>query len=167
MRDMNLFSRLIGAVILSLAFLGCVTAPINRPPPPEPNIKPSAPFMLPLKKSIILSKYGPRDGRFHTGIDLRVSRGTNDPVLASRAGRVTQSTKLRGYGTMVEILHEDGYSTRYAHLKKAFVKKGDKVRSQETIGLVGRTGRATTEHLHFEILTPKHRFLDPYSYLYP
>lgn len=74
-------------------------------------------------------------------------------------------TQLRGYGNIVVIKHEDGFSSRYAHLKKFLVRKGQKVKALQPIGIVGRTGRASTAHLHFEILTPKARFLDPARYL--
>jgi murein DD-endopeptidase MepM/ murein hydrolase activator NlpD len=63
-------------------------------------------------------------------------------------------------------VHDDGFSTRYAHLKKMNVKVGQKVKALQEIGIEGRTGRATTEHLHFEILTPKQRFMDPLPYLF-
>lgn len=68
---------------------------------------------------------------------------------------------MHGYGKLVEIRHEDGFSTRYAHLRRFRVQKGQWVKAGQVIGEVGATGRATTAHLHFEILTPKYRFMDP------
>jgi len=72
-----------------------------------------------------------------------------------------------GYGRMVELVHDDGFSTRYAHLRRIDVKLGQRVRQGDRIGIVGSTGRATTAHLHFEVLTPGYRFVDPAIYLFP
>ncbi len=123
--------------------------------------KPSSPFQRPLNKETILSKFGERGGSFHTGLDLRGRRGGGDFAYASRAGRVVAVGWVRGYGQLVEIKHADGYKSRYAHLKKAKVKLGESVKEREPIGIVGRTGRASTAHLHFEIITPDGYFIDP------
>lgn len=140
----------------------------RRPLPidPHPDIIPSEPFGLPLKKPSILSPFGKRGGRFHTGIDLRESRAGGETVMASRSGKVTFAARLSGYGNLIVIKHDDGFSTRYAHLKKYLVKKGQRVRRGEGVGIVGKTGRATTPHLHFEILTPAEKFTDPARYLF-
>ncbi len=63
------------------------------------------------------------------------------------------------------MTHDDGFKTRYAHLKSFKVTLGQKVKAGQVIGIVGKTGRATTAHLHFEILTPKSRFLNPRPFL--
>jgi murein DD-endopeptidase MepM/ murein hydrolase activator NlpD len=62
---------------------------------------------------------------------------------------------------MVLLRHGDGYFTRYAHLRAVEVRLGDPVNALQEIGIVGDTGRATTAHLHFEILTPERRPIDP------
>jgi murein DD-endopeptidase MepM/ murein hydrolase activator NlpD len=72
---------------------------------------------------------------------------------------------MSGYGRLVEIRHNDGFTTRYAHLKKMDVKLHQKVHRGQAIGRVGQSGRATTPHLHFEILTPKFRFKNPKDFL--
>lgn len=149
----------------ALLLTGCVT-PMHIPLPPEPTAKPSAAFCMPLPGARILSPFGPRGKRYHTGIDLQVNRRGGDPVHASRAGLVTRAAVLQGYGKLVEIQHADGFSTRYAHLRKFQVKKGERVIENQVIGFVGQTGRATAPHLHFEILTPKYRFMDPKSLIF-
>ncbi len=155
------------AVFYTLVLLtGCLTGGRSVPAPPETR-QASEKFNHPIKITKVLSNFGRRGGRYHTGIDLLGRRGGGDPVLASRAGRVIYVGRLSGYGNLVSIQHYDGFVTRYAHLKSASVKKGDHVNAFQKIGIVGRTGRATTAHLHFEILTPKTRFLDPYPYLFP
>jgi murein DD-endopeptidase MepM/ murein hydrolase activator NlpD len=73
-------------------------------------------------------------------------------VYAAAPGTVVWSGKKKRYGLSVVLKHSDGYRTRYAHLKKTLVKLGQPVEVGEKIGIVGRTGRATTAHLHFEII---------------
>ncbi len=142
----------------------CLHAP--GPLPPE-SAQPSDGFQAPLRGSItVLSPFGRRGRRFHTGLDLRLHRGANDPVYAARAGRVDFVGRLSGYGLIVSLRHEDGFYSRYAHLKNTGLKKGQRLEAGGLIGRVGRTGRATTEHLHFEILTPKSRFVDPAPYIF-
>lgn len=73
-------------------------------------------------------------------------------MLAARDGIVVLSgTSGNGYGTVVVIDHEDGFQTVYAHNDRELVEAGRRVRAGEPIALVGRTGNATTDHVHFEI----------------
>lgn len=92
-------------------------------------------------------------GRHHKGIDLLIEEGK--PVLASRSGRVSRAEYGRGYGLYVEMLHPEGFSTRYAHLSALSVQKGDWAPIGYVIGLSGRTGNAKNStikpHLHYEI----------------
>jgi len=97
----------------------------------------------------ITSKFGPRWGAFHAGIDLGVRTGTN--VKAARAGTVTFSGSAGGYGLLIRVSHGNGYETRYAHNSKLLVKAGDKVNAGQVIALSGNTGNSTGPHLHFEI----------------
>lgn len=95
-----------------------------------------------------------RDGdRRHKGIDLLVEEGK--PILAARSGRVSRAEYGRGYGLYIELLHPEGYSTRYAHLSALSVQKGDWAPMGYVIGLSGRTGNAKDSsikpHLHYEI----------------
>lgn len=89
--------------------------------------------------------------RQHRGIDFAAPSGT--PVLAAADGEVEQIGWLNGYGRTLALRHEDGRTTRYAHLS-AFapdLRAGSRVRQGEVIGKVGRTGLATGPHLHYEI----------------
>lgn len=99
----------------------------------------------------ILSPFGAsRGGRKHQGIDIRGARGA--PIHAARPGRVIASGHGgRGYGLRVVIDHGDGYRTVYAHADGLLVRIGDEVDEATPIARVGRTGNATSDHLHFEI----------------
>jgi murein DD-endopeptidase MepM/ murein hydrolase activator NlpD len=97
----------------------------------------------------VISRYGPRSGRMHTGTDLKLNKG--DTIYASYYGTVTRAKYYYGYGNMVVIDHGSDLETGYAHLSAFLVKQGDLVKKGQPIGLGGSTGRATTNHLHFEI----------------
>lgn len=88
--------------------------------------------------------------RWHYGIDLASKKGT--PILASEAGVVIYVGKgFSGYGKLVVIEHNDTWATLYSHLNKFHVKEGSKVTRGQMIAEMGRTGRASGVHLHFEI----------------
>lgn len=152
-------------VFVGCCFLaGCLgprARPGISPRPRRGEALPSARFLPPLKTAEVLSPFGWRHGHLHTGIDLRETQGGGDIVYASRAGRVVEVGTRRGYGRTVLLQHEDGYCTRYAHLRALTVRRGDRVKALQGIGIVGDTGDATTAHLHFEILTPRRRPIDP------
>lgn len=88
--------------------------------------------------------------RPHRGTDYAANRGT--PVWASGDGRVIRSSYDKNNGNIVVIQHGNGIQTKYLHLNKRYVKKGDRVRQKQTIGSVGSTGLATGPHLHYEFL---------------
>lgn len=113
----------------------------------------------------MLSPFGARGRTYHMGIDLQKGRRGGEAVLASRSGRVTYAKRMQGYGNIISVFHKDGYSTRYAHLKKFTVKPGAIVEAGQPIGIVGQTGRASTPHLHFEVITPDGKFIDPMYFL--
>lgn len=106
-------------------------------------------WAYPLPDAKVISPYGGRGGRGHSGVDIKTK--ANDEVLAAFDGIVEQSGPYYGYGNYIVIRHAYGFSTCYSHQSKNFVKVGQKVKAGEVIGLVGQTGRATTPHLHFEI----------------
>lgn len=102
------------------------------------------------------SPYGYRKDPFtgktawHSGIDICNSTGT--AIRSAAYGTVTYTGYGGGYGYNIIVDHGNGYTTRYAHLSKILVSKGDVVEKGEKIGLMGATGRATGPHLHFEVL---------------
>jgi exopolysaccharide biosynthesis predicted pyruvyltransferase EpsI len=96
----------------------------------------------------ITSRFGDRLGRFHAGIDIAAPEGTS--VVAVAAGRVVIAETLPELGNAIVLDHGNGFTTLYAHHRESLVAAGDKVRREQTIGLVGSTGRATGPHLHFE-----------------
>jgi murein DD-endopeptidase MepM/ murein hydrolase activator NlpD len=73
-------------------------------------------------------------------------------VYAADGGKVTFSGYSGSYGYMVEINHENGYVTRYAHNSKLLVKSGERVYRGQLISKMGSTGRSTGSHLHFEVI---------------
>jgi murein DD-endopeptidase MepM/ murein hydrolase activator NlpD len=114
-------------------------------------------------RGAILSPFGPRGGRIHPGLDIDGNPG--DPVGASRAGMViVAGPKYSGYGNMVDILHEDGVVTRYAHATRVLVRVGQQVQQGEPIMTVGCTGRCSGPHVHFEVRIGGH-VTNPLPYL--
>jgi murein DD-endopeptidase MepM/ murein hydrolase activator NlpD len=119
------------------------------------------PHIFPLKDGWISSYYGKRIDPFtgqqanHPGMDYSGSYGS--AILAAADGVVVWAGKRSSYGNMVEIDHGNGFMTRYAHAEEVNVKLGQKVTAGETIAIMGKTGRATSEHLHFEVLKNGHK----------
>ena len=101
--------------------------------------------------------------KFHHGMDFSANTGT--PVYATGDGTVTSSGWESGYGITIEIEHGFGYQTRYAHLSKTQVRRGQKVKRGEIIGLVGSTGKSTGPHLHYEVVN-KGRKVNPVNYYF-
>ena len=105
-------------------------------------------WCYPLPGAKVISPYGRRGGRGHSGVDLKTK--PDDEIRAAFDGEVVFSAKFAGYGNLIRILHGNGLETYYSHNSKNLVKVGDRVKAGDVIALTGRTGRATTEHLHFE-----------------
>lgn len=110
-------------------------------------------------EGIITSHFGPRWGRFHTGIDIAGPRNT--PIRAAAAGIVSFVGKSGGYGRTILIHHEDGRQSRYAHLERYLVTLGEEVNAGDKIAFMGSSGSTTGVHLHFEWRDSDHRLLDP------
>ena len=106
-------------------------------------------FHFPMAGARVLSKFGPRSGRQHKGIDLKINR--RDTVKSAFDGIVRLARWMHGYGNVIVVRHYNGFETVYAHNSKHFVRSGDHVKAGTPISLTGATGRATTDHLHFEI----------------
>ncbi len=106
-------------------------------------------YHTPYKPSPIRSRYGPRRGRAHQGVDLALKAG--EPIYATFSGRVRISQYNRGgYGNLVVIRHDNGLETYYGHLSERMVEPNQWVEAGQVIGLGGSTGRSTGPHLHFE-----------------
>ncbi|KKQ59341.1 MAG: Peptidase M23 family protein [Parcubacteria group bacterium GW2011_GWE2_38_18] len=86
----------------------------------------------------------------HFGIDVANKIGT--PLYAADAGVVEVAGWGNGYGNQILINHGGGKKTRYAHLSKFSVKKGDHVNKGQVVGLMGSTGWSTGSHIHFEVI---------------
>ena len=97
----------------------------------------------------ITSRYGPRRGRAHQGLDIGLKTG--DPIYATFDGKVRLSKAAGDYGNLVIIRHNNGLETYYAHLSQRDVQVGDWVVAGQQIGLGGSTGRSTGPHLHYEV----------------
>lgn len=131
-------------------------------------LKDTLPDLYPVNVGYNSSSYGWRVDpflgirSFHEGLDFSAAEG--DQIKATAAGMVIATGKTSDYGNYVKIKHGGGIETRYAHASKILVKKGDLVRKDEVIALVGNTGRSTGPHLHYEIRF-NGRSLDPRKYL--
>ncbi|MGE0638495.1 MAG: M23 family metallopeptidase [Bacteroidia bacterium] len=119
----------------------------------------------------ITSKFGyrtdPKTGKqnaFHNGIDLAVA--LNTPIKSPMPGIVDAITSGGDGGNQVILKHDNGYKTGYAHLSKQLVKKGDKVKQGDVIGLSGNTGKSTGPHLHFTLTDPSGAKVDPQEMIY-
>ena len=172
-------SRISQSAILSvtLAFLlsACATAPVQtgrvgllergdgrsgvrsasqnefeKRPDPDSVLVLHGDWQWPFKNVDVSSGFGQRGRKFHQGIDLRGPVGT--PVYAAASGKVVYvGNKIRGYGRMVVLKHDDNVHTIYAHHSKNLIKLGAYIERGEQIALSGRSGRAHGPHLHFEI----------------
>jgi hypothetical protein len=114
-----------------------------------PTLPPqSIAFTWPVLGSVV-SIFGQRGFGWHAGVDIKAETGT--PVVAAAPGVVYASGWEGSYGWVVKIEHSDGFSTIYAHNLQNLVEPGETVEAGSVIALVGRTGRASGPHLHFEI----------------
>lgn len=104
----------------------------------------------------VTSQYGTRNDPFkggkatHKGVDLASRTGNKIKIKAG--GKVTKAEYSGGYGNLVVVDHGNGFTTKYAHLNKIYVKKGQVLKYDDVIGEVGSTGRSTGPHLHYEVL---------------
>lgn len=115
----------------------------------RPKTLPTGTYAMPIHNYVLTSNFGYRWGRLHAGIDMGAPTGT--PIYASDGGTITRAGWYSGYGMCVDIQHESGRLTRYAHCSKILVNVGDKVYQGQNIALVGNTGHSFGSHLHFEI----------------
>lgn len=113
------------------------------------------PVTKPVKNYYISSGYGRRidpmrkSRAMHYGVDM--AGWWNTPITASGGGVVTFAGRNGAYGNFVEVSHGNGFRSRYGHLKRIKVKKGQRVERGQVVGLMGSTGRSTGPHLHYEV----------------
>ncbi|MBT3237919.1 MAG: peptidoglycan DD-metalloendopeptidase family protein [Rhodospirillaceae bacterium] len=125
------------------------------------------PFAPPLTSYRVTSRYGKRRDPVnkkwssHYGLDM--GSPFNSGVYVAAPGVVTFAGWKGRFGKMIEIDHGAGLKTRFAHLNKILVKKGQKVGFRDKVGLLGSTGRSTGAHLHYEI-SFKGRNLNPLKF---
>lgn len=136
----------------------------------ERDVRLGTPAIRPVRGGFLSSRFGRRMDPFlgevvrHDGVDYRARNGT--PVMSTADGIVSQAGRNGGFGLMIEIQHASGFKTRYAHLSKINVTRGQKVKRGEIVGLVGNTGHSTGSHLHYEVQyrrVPR----DPLQYILP
>ncbi|MCW9035318.1 MAG: peptidoglycan DD-metalloendopeptidase family protein [Rhodospirillales bacterium] len=132
------------------------------------SIMNSLPLFSPLDYYYITSSYGkrrdPKNRKLahHYGLDMGSSYKA--PVFTAAGGKVTYAGWKTKYGNFVEIDHGNGVKSRYGHMAKIFVKRGQKIEQRVKIGLVGNTGRSTGAHLHYEILV-NGKTVDPIKFI--
>ncbi len=112
-----------------------------------PSIRPA--------KGWITSKFGYRSSpftgkrEFHSGLDIANKKGKK--IVATAKGVVSYAGEKRFIGKTVMIDHGHGMVTKFGHMDKVFVKKGEEVKRGDVIGLMGNTGRSTGPHVHYEV----------------
>ncbi len=127
--------------------------------PPKIDVR----LAWPVEKAAVISEFGIRKNGKHDGVDLGAPEGAK--ILAAADGTVIFSGQgPSGYGAIVVLKHSESVVTIYAHNSKNLVQKGGAVKQGEPIALVGRTGRATRPHCHFEVRVNRVAF-DPLEYL--
>ena len=128
--------------------------PVLEPSPdehlstPSPTGPSSSGFVWPVGGTVV-SPYGQRWGRLHSGIDIAAPAGT--PIMASASGQVVYSGSMSGYGLLVVVQHSGGIATAYAHNSSNAVSVGQSVVQGQPIAAVGCTGHCFGDHVHFEV----------------
>ena len=128
----------------------------------------SIPIGSPLDTIILQDKYGVRKHpilgiwQMHSGVDMIDT--WRDTVYATASGVVSFSSYNYGYGKCIEIEHAFGYTSKYAHLHKLFVKKNENIVKGQAIACMGSTGDVTGQHLHYEI-SHNNQTIDPLPYI--
>ncbi len=151
--------RWIAAFLFAALVSGCGTGARYR----VPGDRLERIRLLPPVAGTVSSGFGKRAGGVHEGIDILAPAGAQ--VRAASGGRVEYTgSRKRGYGNAVVLDHGDGITTLYGHLATIRVHSGETVPAGAVIGTVGRSGNATTHHLHFELRVDGEA-VDPAPYL--
>ncbi len=139
------------------------TGRINTSQTPDYSSTPLGIALIRPVNGMLTSRFGPRWGRTHTGLDIATSIGT--PIKAAASGVVDYADWKGSYGKMVSIRHSDSVQTYYCHCSALYVSVGQHVNQGDVIAAVGSTGNSTGPHLHLEIRvngSPR----NPQNYLY-
>lgn len=119
------------------------------------SIMKNIPLAKPTDVGYVSSSFGPRRDplkkkkAFHAGMDISGPRNTK--IYSTAPGTVIAAGRSGPYGLMVEIDHGQGFKTKYGHLKKIYVKRGQKIDFRTKLGLMGSSGRSTGRHVHYEV----------------
>jgi murein DD-endopeptidase MepM/ murein hydrolase activator NlpD len=131
----------------------------------DANLTPTG---LPVRSGYASSGFGHRADPFggydayHAGVDFNGAKGSD--ILSVADGVVSFAGRRSGYGNVVDVDHGNGYMTRYAHNSQNLVQPGQRVRVGQVIAKMGATGRATGNHVHFEVWQ-NDRPVNPNQYL--
>lgn len=141
---------------------------VGQKPPPEPPSVNAGGFTVPVDGRVS-SKFGPRidpvtkkSGDFHRGIDIMAPVG--EPIKAAKEGVIFENSSNKWWGHYIIVQHSGNVFTYYCHQSRTKSRKGQQVKTGEVIGYVGKTGKATGPHLHFEVRSGKDP-KDPLNYL--
>ena len=132
------------------------------------NLMDSLPLGSPLDTLVVSSNFGSRKNsatkrwEYHPGLDFYAD--WRDTVYATGDGIIEKSHYSNGYGRTIVIGHASGYKSRYAHLTRYFVKRGDLVKRGDPIGTAGNTGNSRGYHLHYEV-SRYGKHTDPKKYI--
>ena len=142
--------------------------PVAQKPAPQPPSVGAGGFTMPVDGRVN-SKFGPRidpvtkkSGDFHRGIDIMAPMG--EPIKAAKAGEIYENSTNKWWGNYIIVQHDENLFTYYCHQSRTAARKGQRVAAGELIGYVGKTGKATGPHLHFEVRVGKDP-KDPLQYL--
>jgi murein DD-endopeptidase MepM/ murein hydrolase activator NlpD len=111
--------------------------------------RPTRMFAWPVEHGEISSGFGIRNGTMHDGVDIAAPIGT--AVHAADSGTVIYAGRLRGYGNVIIVRHDDHYVTVYGHNSTNLAREGDAVARGQVIATIGDSGRTTGANLHFEV----------------
>jgi len=140
-----------GMGLAKLMTAGQADTTTSSPPMPPAHESPNAPHGFGPMSSGFGQRMDPLHHRpsVHTGVDLPASAGT--PIPAAKAGTVIFAGERGGYGNAVELQHDDGTTTLYAHASEVLVTRGQIVPAGAAVATVGQTGRSTGPHLHLGV----------------
>ena len=138
--------RRIGALLFAVLVSGCGSAARYRIPEDRlDRIR-----LLPPVAGTVSSGFGNRSGGRHAGIDIPAPAGAEVRAASAGLAEYTGNGK-RGYGSVVVLDHGEGITTLYGHLATIRIQSGETVPAGAVVGTIGRSGNATTHHLHFEL----------------